>query len=73
MPIVAEEITQFRKLILETSKPKTLKGEILTGANLAGLLTLCIEYINSGWVPIITDTWDNMQRDINEKSFIKAK
>ena len=67
------EIEEFWKLILKTSRPKAVGGKELSGRHVQSLFSVCLKSINSGKIPNVNDAWDNMQRDINEESFNKAK
>ena len=63
------EFLMLKKKVYETSKPKIFNGKKITGPILADLLINFVNSINSGIIPNINNTWDNIIFDEIQKVY----
>ncbi len=63
------EFLMLKKKVYETSKPKIFNGKKITGPILADLLINFVNSINSGIIPNINNTWDNIIFDEIQKDY----
>lgn len=62
-PEFVDQMSRFRKRIIEGIKPKRLNGTLINGIILAELVQSYVEAINTGAVPNIENTWTRICRD----------
>jgi len=72
-PEFLEQILQLRKKILGRVRVKTFKGKPLTGDMYLNIIKSIINAMNSGKVPNIDTTWNNMCKVESYKAFEEAE
>ncbi len=59
-PEFAEQVLALRKKVLHKVKPKTLKGQVLSGEMFVNMISSYVKAINDGAVPVIENAWSFM-------------
>lgn len=72
-PEFLEQILQLRKKILGRVRVKTFKGKPLNGEMYLNIIKSIINAMNSGRVPSIESTWNNMCKVESYKAFEEAE
>jgi len=72
-PEFLEQILQLRKKILGRVRVKTFKGKPLNGEMYLNIIKSVINSMNSGKVPSIDSTWNNMCKIESYKAFEEAQ
>ena len=68
-PEFVEQINQLRTKIFKKAKPKTLKGQCVSGSMLVELAHSYVAAINGGQVPTIESAWDCVQASELERAY----
>ena len=59
-PEFVEGLQNLRQKVLKKTRPKTLKGQIVTGSMLLDLANSYVDALNTGSVPTIESAWDSV-------------
>ena len=72
-PEFLTQILNLRKKVISRVKHKTFKGTNLDGAMFVNIIKSLTEAINTGKMPSIKNTWDNLCEYENNKAFMKGE
>lgn len=56
-PEFVQEVLDFKKMIFQSLKTKTIKGKEIKGAMLSDLISLYVAEINGDKIPVIETGW----------------
>jgi len=59
-PEFVEGLQNLRQKVFKKARPKTLRGQIVSGSMLLELANSYVEALNTGSVPTIESAWDSV-------------
>ncbi|KAJ6289694.1 hypothetical protein OIU78_025589 [Salix suchowensis] len=65
-------INMLAKFVFERTKPKQVGGTVMTGPILAGITKSFLDALNSGAVPTISSSWQNVEESECQRAFDTA-
>uniref|UniRef100_A0A6N2K7J3 GB1/RHD3-type G domain-containing protein n=1 Tax=Salix viminalis TaxID=40686 RepID=A0A6N2K7J3_SALVM len=65
-------INMLAKFVFERTKPKQVGGTVMTGPILAGITKSFLDALNSGSVPTISSSWQNLEESECQRAFDTA-